>query len=266
MGFIEIASVKSSEELSGIWSDFIDVSKFETSGRLFAFPAEITDGTRIFLGRGQSLIMISDNKISDYIAGAGAFVFHSAFEPYRYTEKSGGSFNAVYAKAPDMFGEHSENAACYVINMPERIKLPFEFSEAAYYDNTCGLEVFLQGSGYFEAGISDALSCFAEAGFYSGEFVRREFLNFSDEEKKGLSAGFENLLRSALSDMREFDIGYDKLVYSTDKIASLINADPQLTQYLPNGAEILGIEFTSIFPDEKSVMEIVKFRRGNGNY
>ena len=63
--------------------------------------------------------------------------------------------------------------------------------------------------------------------------------------------------------MREFDIGYDELIYSTDKIASLINADPQFTQYLQNGAEISGIEFTNIFPDEKSIKEIVKFRRGN---
>lgn len=37
-----------------------------------------------FLNKGQPFIMVSNNKISDYITGAGAFVFHSAFEPYSH--------------------------------------------------------------------------------------------------------------------------------------------------------------------------------------
>lgn len=263
MGFIEIAAIDTPEELAGIWSDFIDMGKSEESGGICTVSKKITDGTRLFLNKGQSFIMVSDNKISDYIAGAGAFLFHSAFEPYKYTGKSGDRYSALYAEYPDMFGNHSENAVCYLVNMHEQIKLPFEFSGAAYYDKAYGFDILLHGSGYFETGVSDALSCFIKADLDCQKFAQTGALNISDHEVGSISAGFEILLKSALSAMREFDIGYDKLIYSTDKIASLINTDPKLTQYLQNGAEILGIEFTSIFPDEKSIEEMVRFRRKN---
>lgn len=263
MGFIEIAAVNSSEELSGIWSKFYDISKAELRGRITALPKKITDGTRIFLKNGQSFIMVSDNKISDYIAGAGAFVFHSAFEPYKYTVKSGSRYNALHSEYPDMFGSHSENAVCYLVNTDEKIKLPFEFSEAAYYDKNFGFDIFLQGSGYFEIGVSDVLACFVRSGFDLENFAQRDFLNISEDGKNELAAAFENMLKSALSDMRELDIDYDKLMYNTDKIVSLINGSSQSGRYLPNGVEITDIEFTSICPDEKSIMEIVSFRRKN---
>lgn len=265
MGFIEIAEIDTPEELAGIWSDFLDMSKSEASGRIYAVRKKITDGMRFFLKKGQSFIMVSDNKISDYITGAGAFVFHSTFEPYKYTGKSGGRYNELYAEYPDMFGSHSENAVCYLVNTDKKIKLPFEFSEAAYYDKKYGFDILLQGSGHFEIGASDTLLCFINADLDCQKFAQADTFNISDHEAVELSAGFEILFKSALAAMREFDIDYDKLIYSTDKVATLINADPQLTQYLQNGAEISGIEFTSIFPDEKSVKEIVKFRREN-NY
>lgn len=266
MGFIEIAAIDTPEELAGIWSDFIDMSKSEESGRIYAVRRKITDGMRFFLKNGQSFIMVSDNKISDYITGAGAFVFHSKFEPYKYTGKSGGRYNALYAEYPDMFGSHSENAVCYFVNTQKQIKLPFEFSEAAYYDKSCGFDILLQGSGYFEIGASDALSCFIKADLDCQKFAQADTFNISDHESGNLSANFEILFKSSLAAMREFDIGYDRLMYNTDKIAAKINANSQISQYLQNGAEISGIEFTSIFPDEKSVIEIVKFCRGRGNY
>lgn len=263
MGFIEIAAVNSSEELSGIWSEFYDISKTVSSGRITVLPEKITDGTRIFLKNGQSLIMVSDNKISDYIAGAGAFVFHRAFEPYKYTVKSGGRYKEVYAEYPDMFGSHSENAVCYLVNTDKKIKLPFEFSEAAYYDKSCGFDILLQGGGYFEICVSDALACFAGSDLDSERFSQMDLLNISEDGKNELTGAFENMLRSALSDMGELDIDYDKLIYRTDEIAARINANSRNAKYLQNGIEITDIEFTSMCPNEKSIMDIVSFRRKN---
>ncbi|MCM1023446.1 MAG: hypothetical protein NC395_05235 [Prevotella sp.] len=264
MGFIETAAVETSEELAGIWSDFIDISKFAAKSRIYAVRKKITDGTRVFLKSGQSLVMMSDGKISDYISGAGAFVFHSAFEPFKYTGKSGGHYGAVYGEHPEFFGGYSENAACYLLNMPERIKLPFEFSAAAYYDKVCGFDVFLQGGGYFYIGTANALSCFVRSGTDCEKFAGAGVPNISDEEKESLSANFGEILKSAFLSMRGLDIEYGKLIYSTDKIIPSINADPQIKRYLKNGEEISDIEFTSIFPDEDSVKKIVKARRENG--
>lgn len=263
MGFIEIAAVNSSEELFGIWSDFFDMSKSAESGKIYDVQIKVTDGMRFFLKNGQSLIMVSENKISDYVTGAGAFVFHNVFEPYKYTGKSGDRYNELYAEYPDKFGSHSENAVCYLANTKNQIKLPFEFSEATYYDKNYGFDIRLQGSGYFEMGAPDALSCFIKSDLDCEKFAQANTFDISDDEAGSLSASFEILFKSSLAAMRESDIGYDRLAYGTGKIASLINADPQRTQYLQNGAEISNIEFTSIFPDETSIMEIVKFRRGN---
>lgn len=263
MGFIEIAAVNSSEELSGIWSEFYDISKAVSGGRITALSQKITDGTRIFLGGGQSAVLISENKIADYITGPAAFVFHKAFECGKYTSGSGKQLNAAREKSSSEFGDFSENAECFIINASERVKIPFEFSEAEYYDKTCGFNITLQGSGYFGIGISDALACFVGSDFDSENFAQRDFLNISEESKNELAAAFENMLKSALSDMRELDIDYDKLIYRTDEIAARINTNPQNVGYLPNGIEITEVEFTSICPDEKSIMEIVNFRRKN---
>lgn len=177
--------------------------------------------------------------------------------------KSGDRYNELYAEYPDKFSSHSENAVCYLANTKKLIKRPFEFSEATYYDKNYGFDIRLQGSGYFEMGAPDALSCFIKSDLDCEKFAQANTFDISDDEAGSLSASFEILFKSSLAAMRESDIGYDRLAYSTGKIASLINADPQRTQYLQNRAEISNIEFTSIFPDETSIMEIVKFRRGN---
>lgn len=263
MGFIEIAAIDTPEELSRIWSDFIDMSKLLKNDGICTVQEKITDGMRVFLNKGQFLITVSDDKISDYIAGAGAFVFHSAFEPYKYTGKGGNSYNALCGEYSGMFGNYSENSVCYLINAHPQKRLPFEFSEAAYYDKNYGSDIHLQGSGYFEIGVSDALSGFIKAGMDCQKFEQTDMLNISDNESKNLSASFGLLFKSALSAMHEFDIGYDKLMYNGDKIISLVNSDPQLTQYLKNGAEISDIEFTSVFPNENSIEKILKSRRKN---
>lgn len=261
MAFIEAAAVKASEELEGIWSDFIDMSKFAAESRVYAVRKKITDGTRVFLKSGQSLVMMSDGKISDYISGAGAFVFHRAFEPFKYTGKSGGHYKTAHDEYPDMFGEYSENTACYLLNTPERIKLPFEFSAAAYYDKGCGFDVLLQGGGYFYAGVTNALAHYVNADTDPQKF---NIPSISGETAESLSADFGEILKSAFSSMRELDIEYGRLPYNTDTIVSAINADPQIKRYFKNGEEISDIEFTSIFPNEDSVKKIVKTRREKG--
>lgn len=264
MGFIEIAAVKYPKELNGIWNDYVDISKMKSAGSISDLPVNISDGMRFFIGQNQSIIMLSDNKVSDYIAGSGAFVFHKAFESGKYTAKSSGLYNAVQAAHPELFGDFSENTKCYLINMPDWIKIPFVLSEASYFDKSYMLNLTMQGSGYFEVGVADPLAYFAEMEFENGISEKMDFVEITEEEKNELSANFENMLKNALLDMKEFDIGYDKLIYNSDVIANGINSDPRNKQYLKSGTEIKSIEFSSLYPDENSIKEIVRIRRNNG--
>ena len=252
MGFIEIASVKSPEELAGIWNDFNDVSKSEKGIHRFTAEGNIKDGTRFFLGSGQAVAVYTNSaeEIADYVQGPGAFVFHSALEAGKYTPRNNSMvLETIRQTEPDKLPEFIDASGITglaIMNFSDTERIFFDFSEAVYYDGKYNISITLQGSGYFDIGTADVLACIG-----------------ADEEESGknISAGFEELLKSALNSMRDYDVDYDKLMYHTDEIASQINSDERINQYLPMGKEIVSIEFSSIYPDEKSVMEIVKARR-----
>ena len=258
MGFIEIAPVKSPEELVGIWNDFIDVSKTEKGIHRFSGENGIKDGMRFFLGSGQAIAVFiqSTDAIADYVQGPGAFVFHSAFEVTKYTPRNSPAYESIRSSDPDsfpLFVDASGITGWTVMNFSGAERIPFDFSEAVYYDRKYDISITLQGSGYFDIGTADVLAC---AGAYDPEANA-----VSEESRKNISANFGELLKSALNSMREQDIDYDKLMYHTDEIVSRINANEQISRYLSAGKRILSMEFSSIYPDEKSVMEIVKARR-----
>ena len=252
MGFIEIASVKSPEELAGIWNDFTDVSKSEKGIHRFTAEGNIKDGTRLFLGSGQAVAIYTNSakEIADYVQGPGAFVFHSALETGKYTPRNNSMiFETIRQSEPDKFPEFIDASGITelaIMNFSDTERFFFDFSEAVYYDRKYDISITLQGSGYFDIGTADVLA----------------FIGADEEESgKNISADFEKLLKSALNSMRDHDIDYDRLMYHTGEIASQINSDEKINQYLPLGKEIVSIEFSSIYPDEKSVMEIVKARR-----
>lgn len=262
MGFIEIAPIKSSEELVGIWNDFNDISKTEKDMHLFSPQYSITDGMRFFLDYGQAIAVFSGENIVDYVQGPGAFVFHSAFEIAKYTPQNSAFFDGVRESASGDFPSKidvSEITKWNILNYSDRESIHFNFSEAVYYDKKYNLNVTMQGSGCFDIGTT-------EVPIVSKEGDEKDFDNIgingmSEEDKGRLAADFQELFKSALNSMRGQDIDYDKLMYHTDEIVSHINADDRIKQYLPAGTDVLSVEFSSIYPDEKSVMEIVKARR-----
>lgn len=251
MGFIEIAPVNSSEELVGIWNNFMDISKIEKGIHRFPTENSIKDGMRFFLDSGKAIAVYINEAIVDYVQGPGAFVFHSAFEIGKYTSAKSEFIESIRQAEPDKFPKlinSSEITGWAVMNFSDTERISFDFSEAVYYDNKYGLNITLQGSGYFDVGITDVLAC---AGVNT----------MSEESRKQISAIFEELLKLALNNMRGQNIDYDKLMYHTDEIVSNINANELINRHLPAGRKILSMEFSSIYPDEKSVMEIIKARR-----
>lgn len=259
MGFIEIASVNSPEELSGIWNTYFDLEKISAAGKSVWPSQDISDGERFFVGKSQSVIVFSGNKVSDYITGPGAFLFHSAFEPFKYTVRSRECFESVYRKYPEIFATYFGDVRLLVINQTQPLRIPFSFSDAVYYDKKYNLNINMQGTGFFEIGIENTLEYLAESDFKTDIFDRRLSLGENDEHR--ISAEFSELVKSTIYDIR--DINYDKLIYNTDMIADLI--DPKLRSrcLLNSGMKLMSIEFSSLCPDEKSVMDIVRLRQNN---
>ena len=97
MGFIEIALVQSPSELVGIWNDYINTDdekirerfhKQDEKVRFTVLDEKIGDGTRFFVGKEQSVILFSGEKLMDYCIGPGAFLYHGTFENGMYTSQT----------------------------------------------------------------------------------------------------------------------------------------------------------------------------------
>lgn len=272
MGFIEIALVQSPSELVGIWNDYINTDdekirerfhKQDEKVRFTVLDEKIGDGTRFFVGKEQSVILFSGEKLMDYCIGPGAFLYHSAFENGMYTSKTR-EWSALIRENSEKFCEASDPSdeiTCVVLDMSQGKRLPFTFDEAVYHDISLDMDVVLCGNGYIEVGEADPLITFSKEEYDRKRLLEYTLPDFSEEEEKKLAVDFENAFEKTLIELKENNIDYHRLPYCSHKLIELANRELSKTWIEDKGISVKEIAFSSIYPDEKSVEAMVKIKR-----
>lgn len=272
MGFIEIAVVQSPPELEGIWNNYINVddkkirdhfNKHDENVRFTIIDEKIGDGTRFFVGKGQSVILFSGDKLVDYCIGPGAFLYHGTFENGMYTSKTK-EWSSLIRKNSENFCEAfdlNDEITCVVLDMSQGRKLPFTFDEAVYHDISLDMDVVLCGSGYIEVGEADPLITFSKEEYDRKRLLKYAFPDFSEEEEKELAVDFENAFEKTLIELKEVNINYHRLPYCAHKIIELANRELAKKWIVDKGISVKEVAFSSMYPDEKSVEAMVKIKR-----
>lgn len=272
MGFIEIALVQNSSELKGIWNNYINTddkkirdrfNKQDENVRFTIIDEKIYDGTRFFVGKGQSVILFLGDKLVDYCIGPGAFLYHGTFENGMYTSKTKEN-SSLIRKNSEKFCEAfdlNDEITCVILDMSQGKKLPFTFDEAVYHDISLDMDVVLCGNGYIEVGEADPLITFSKEEYDRKRLLEYTLPDFSEEEKNVLAVDFENAFEKTLIELREVNINYHRLPYCSHKIIELANRELAKKWIVDKGISVKEVAFSSMYPDEKSVEAMVKKKR-----
>ncbi len=266
MGFIEIASGKQTEVISGLWKNYVDLRTIEQADSCVKAEEELFNGSRIILGEGQSFVLFSGDKFVDGITGLGAFVYHDSFECGRYVPETKEFAEIIRSAQPDAFTDIpnrlEQNGYCIQRKAGERIT--FTFDAAAYHDSTLGFDLVLQGKGYFEIQTANMLTVYAGAGFSKERFLAQMEPVFSEEEKKLLSEEFETAFEKVLIHLRESDISYQQIPYRSEKVLGMIKKELKAVWEVKRGITACSMDFISIYPDEAGTLALVKYYKENG--
>lgn len=119
----------------------------------------------------------------------------------------------------------------------KKVNIPFTFENAAYHDNEYEMDIILQGGGKFQIAAGNA--------------------DLSEEEKAKLSETFSLVLKKTFAAMSDMSIGYSELAYKTDAITDRMR--PFLDSFF--GGVLKGFHFSSICPDEKSVLAMMRMKQ-----
>ncbi|MCM1539598.1 MAG: hypothetical protein NC254_14520 [bacterium] len=272
MGLIEIALVSDSSELVGVWDHYINTDdkkmrdrflQQEEKIRFVTIDEKIYDGARFFVGKEQSVMLFSGNKLVDYCIGPGAFLYHGVFENGMYTSKTK-EWSALVRKNSEKFCETVDadgKIFGIVLDMSQERKIPFTFDEAVYHDISLNMDVVLCGSGYIEVGEADPLMTFSREEYDIKRLFEYTLPNFSAEEEKELAVDFENAFEKTLIELKEIDIDYNRLPYCAPRIIELANRELSKKWVVDKGISVREIAFSSIYPDEKSVEAMVRIKR-----
>lgn len=268
MGFVEIASIQNAEEAACMWKEFIDFGKQETEEEIYEASCRIEDGSRFFVGKDQAIVIFSGGRFVDYAVGPGAFIYHESFACGNYTKKTRWHSQILRGASPDAFAESiapGETASCICVNMKKAIRIPFNFDEALYHDNSYGIDLILQGRGLFEAGAADPVLRYAAAGFDKSRFLERAALSISEEEQGVLAEEFEDAFEKTLIHMRDINMDYNDIPYKTEEILERICAELDEKWDLTRHISAKYMEFAEIYPSEESLRKMLEIRRGRAN-
>lgn len=265
MGFVEIASIQNAEEAACMWKEFIDFGKQEAGEGIYEAPCRIEDGSRLFIGKNQAIVIFSGEKFVDYAVGPGAFLYHESFECGNYTKRTRRHSQMLRGSNPDAFADSiasEETASCICLNPGQVFRIPFTFDEALYHDNSYGIDLILQGRGLFEAGAADPILQYVSAGFDKSRLLEQTAFTIAEEEQGVLAEEFENAFEKTLIEMRDIDMDYNDIPYKTEEILGRICAELDEKWDLKKGISAKYMEFAEIYPSEESLMKMLQIKRG----
>ncbi len=265
MGFIKIMSAGTTDDVSVLWKNFVDYRTVEQTNPWEKREEKLVNGSRIALGSNQALVLFSGETYVDGMVGPGAYVYHEAFECGQYVAETKEAAELIRRAKPEAFSDTAgEEQELYLLCLTSERHIPFNFDSVTYYDAVYGISLVLQGQGCFETGIADTTAYYAAAGFSKEQFLTSLGSRIFEERKNILSEEFQHAFELALADWKDSGLCYNQLPYKTEALTGLVREKLKNSWEIKQGLQVVSMEFKSLYPDEASMLAIVKIHKEKG--
>lgn len=213
----------------------------------------ITEGSRIAVNAGQTLVVVENGRIIDFTAEQGGYEYKSQTAPSMFCGNFGEVLKISFNEIAGRFafgGQAGNDQRVYFINTKEIPNNKFGFGKVPYRDSEFNMTILLQGFGVFSYGIADPIVFYTNVCGNAAD----KYLKTSIEPQ--LKAELQSALLPVLGELAGNGVHYDRLSGQTEKITELLQS--RLSEQWKNdrGIEIKTIAFSNILPDDESVDKI----------
>lgn len=278
MGLIKAVAGSAFSYLDDLWEDYIycdsmDNETLVKKGERRAAPGAgrhasdniITQGSRIAVNAGQTLIVVENGRIIDFTAETGGYEYRSDAEPSMFCGGFGEALRGSFAEMKKRYafgGAPANDQRAYFVNTKEILNTRFGFGNVPYRDAEFDLTIMLQGFGAFSFRVADPIVFYTNI---SG--------NVSDAYKKSsmepqIKAELQSAMLPALGELGHSGVHYDQITMHTDELVAILQKQMNEQWRKGRGIEIATIAFSNVMPDDESVdkiRELQESRAYSGN-
>ena len=266
MGLIKAITDSAFSYIGDLWEDYIYCDSLDSDtlvkkgkarrsggGGNRADENVITDGSRIAVNPGQTLIIVEDGRIIDFTAEEGGYEYQNGTQPSMFCGSFGESLKISFKSIQKRFafgGLPGCDQRVYFVNTKEIMNNRFGFGNVPYRDGEFDLTVLLQGFGIYSFRITDPIR------FYTNVCgnVSDSFSNSAIQSQ--LKTELQNAMLPVLGRLAENGVRYDEVPRRTEEILSLLREQLNNRWYNDRGIEIHTMAFSSILPDDESIEKI----------
>ena len=174
MGLIKALTGSAISHIADMWEDYIycdamDGNTLVQKGHPRKNPGAgnkgsdnvITQGSRIAVNAGQTMIVVENGLIIDITAEQGGYEYKSTTYPSIFCGSFGDALKISYNQMRERFtfgGQPTNDQRVYFINTKEIPNNKFGFGNVPYRDSEFDLTIMLQGFGMYSYEITDPIT------------------------------------------------------------------------------------------------------------
>ena len=265
MGLIRAFTQSAFSYIGDIWEDYIYCDALDNDTLIQKGHAKssaggagkddnvITQGSRIAVNAGQTLIIVEDGRIIDFTAEQGGYEYSSDTEPSAFTGDFGEALDISFEQIKKRFafgGVAGKDQRAYFVNTKEIMNTRFGFGNVPYRDSEFDLTITVQGYGVFSFKITDLLTFYTAV---SGNVTERYDKKTLEPQIK---AELKDAVLPALGELAKSGVRYDELPSKADELTSILKEKTRTLWKEARGIEIMSIALSSIMPDDASIDKI----------
>lgn len=216
----------------------------------------ITNGSKIAVNEGQTMLIVENGKVVDFSAEPGAYTYDTGTEPSLFDGGMEGlkkSFQTVGKRFT--FGGQAENdQRVYFVNTKEIMENKVGIGDVPFRDSEFGFTIMVRGYGTYSFKIADPVLFYTNVCANVSESYR---LTELDDQ---LKTEVQHSLQPALGKIAQKGIAYDQIPLYTNDIAAEVNQELSKEWGALRGIQVVSIALASITVDEESAKKIAQFQ------
>ncbi len=213
----------------------------------------ITNGSRIAVNAGQTLIVVENGQIIDFTAEQGGYEYVKGVEPTMFCGSFGEDMKVGIDRIKTRLkfgGIPSNDQRVYFVNTKEILDNRFGFGEVPYRDSEFDLTILIQGFGAFSFHITDPIL-----------FYENVCGNVAEQYNKStiigqMKAELQNEMLPVLGKLANSGLHYDQLPQHSADILDILKENLSHKWKEERGIELMTVVFTSIIPDDDSMEKV----------
>lgn len=213
----------------------------------------ITEGSKIAVNEGQTLVIVENGQILDFTSEPGGYEYHFGTEPSLFCGEFGHPLKKSFELIKGRFaygGQPLNDQRAYFINTKEIMNIKFGMGNIPYRDSEFNITVILKGFGVFSIKVTDPLILYTNVCGNVEEQFRLDAI------LPQLKIELQNALLPAIGELSLRGIPYDKLTLSTEELIQILREKLNQSWTEERGLKIHKLAFSNLMPDEDSVEKI----------